>query len=59
LKEEFETVGQGWSNCGQRLDETLEILRDFWDDGYAEFHGRHYDFPVAAMFPVPLNRSRS
>ncbi len=56
LKEEFETVGQGWSNRGQRLDETLEILRDFWDDGYAEFHGRHYDFPRSAMFPVPTEQ---
>ncbi len=56
LKEEFEAMGQDFSNRGRRLDETLEILRDLWDDGYAEFHGEHYDFPRSAMFPVPSEK---
>jgi probable F420-dependent oxidoreductase len=53
LREEFETVGADWKTRGRRLDEMLEIMRDFWDDGYAEYHGRFHDFPESGMFPVP------
>jgi len=52
LKEEFEAVGQNFHNRGKRVDEMLTIIRDFWDDGYAEFHGEYYDFPRSGMFPV-------
>ena len=31
----------------------MAIVRDFWDDGFAEHHGPHFDFPRSAMFPVP------
>ena len=31
----------------------IAILRGFWDDGTTEFHGRHYDFGPASMFPKP------
>jgi probable F420-dependent oxidoreductase len=53
LREEFETVGEGWSTRGRRMDDMLDIMRDFWDDGYAEHHGTYYDFPRSGMFPVP------
>jgi len=56
LREEFETLGQDWASRGRRLDEILAILRDFWDNGYAEYHGQHYDFPRSGMFPVPPAR---
>jgi alkanesulfonate monooxygenase SsuD/methylene tetrahydromethanopterin reductase-like flavin-dependent oxidoreductase (luciferase family) len=53
LREEFETIGQGWSTRGRRFDEMLDVMRDIWDDGYAEYHGQYYDFPTTAVFPVP------
>jgi probable F420-dependent oxidoreductase len=53
LPEEFDTVGQDFPGRGRRMDEMLEIMRDFWDDGYAEYHGEFYDFPRSGMFPVP------
>jgi len=53
LQEEFETVGRAWSTRGRRMDEMLTIMQDFWDDGYAEFHGEFFDFPRSGMFPVP------
>jgi probable F420-dependent oxidoreductase len=56
LREEFETIGRDFSSRGRRTDEMLEIIRDFWDDGHAEFHGEHHDFPASAMFPVPTER---
>lgn len=53
LRDEFETVGEQWESRGHRMDEMLDILRDFWEDGYAEHHGQHYDFGRSGMFPVP------
>ena len=53
LRDEFEAVGEDFSTRGRRMDEILDIVRDFWDDGYAEHHGEFYDFPRSGMFPVP------
>jgi probable F420-dependent oxidoreductase len=56
LPEEFDTVGEEWSTRGRRFDEMLDIMRDFWDDGYAEYHGTYFDFPRSGMFPVPTQQ---
>jgi alkanesulfonate monooxygenase SsuD/methylene tetrahydromethanopterin reductase-like flavin-dependent oxidoreductase (luciferase family) len=53
LKEEFDAVGQGWQDRGRRMDEGLDIMVDFWKDGWAEMHGQHFDLPRSGMFPVP------
>ena len=55
LQEEFETVGRGWRDRGSRMDEMLDVMQDFWHDGYSERHGVHYDFPRSGMFPVPTD----
>lgn len=56
LAEEFEVLGRPFSSRGARFDEALEIICDFWDDGRAERHGGHFDFPASAMFPIPSAR---
>jgi probable F420-dependent oxidoreductase len=56
LKEEFAIVGEDFATRGARFDEALEIMRDFWEDGYAEYHGVHYDFPRSGMFPIPTEK---
>jgi probable F420-dependent oxidoreductase len=53
LKEEFATVGRGFSDRGSRFEEMLAIMTDFWHDGYAEYHGQHFDFDRSGMFPAP------
>jgi probable F420-dependent oxidoreductase len=53
LKEEFEIVGRGWTDRGKRMDEMLDIMVDFWEDGYAEFHGEKFGFDRSGMFPIP------
>ena len=35
------------------MDEMIEIMRQFWDGGVAEFHGEFYDFGPVSMFPAP------
>lgn len=53
MPEEFAAVGQEFDHRGTRTDEMFAIMKDFWDDGYAEFHGKHYDIPRMGMAPVP------
>lgn len=53
LREEIELLGFDPATRGRRTDEMIEILRRFWRDGVAEFHGEFYDFGPTAMFPVP------
>ena len=53
LLEEFAGVGTDPHNRGRRTDEMLEVIGDFWADGYAEHHGEFFDFPRSGMFPVP------
>jgi len=53
LREEFEALGRDPSTRGRRMDEMLDIVRDFWDDGWAEHHGEFFDFPRCSMLPAP------
>jgi len=56
LVEEMEVMGRDAAARGRRMDEMLAVIRDFWDDGYAELHGEFFDFGRSAMFPVPEQR---
>jgi probable F420-dependent oxidoreductase len=53
LEEEFSVIGSRFADRGARLDEALEVIEDFWQDGTARHSGTHYSFEEAAMFPVP------
>ena len=56
LPEEFALMGKDFRTRDARTDEMIDILRDLWDDGYAEYSGRFYRFGRCAMFPVPQQR---
>jgi probable F420-dependent oxidoreductase len=51
--EEMDVMGVDRRTRGRRVDEMLEIIADFWDDGYCEHHGDLFDLPLSAMFPIP------
>lgn len=53
IPEEFAWLGEDMHTRGKRLDEMIEILRAVLRPGFAEFHGRHYDFGPLAMCPAP------
>ena len=53
LREEIELLGFDPATRGRRTDEMIEILRRFWHDGVAEFHGEFFDFGPTGMFPTP------
>jgi probable F420-dependent oxidoreductase len=53
LAEEMEILGHPFAKRGARSDEMIEIMRRLWQDGSAEFHGEHFDFPKVYAEPVP------
>ncbi len=53
LREELELLGFDPATRGRRTDEMIEVLRRFWRDGVAEFHGEFYDFGPTGMYPMP------
>jgi probable F420-dependent oxidoreductase len=56
LKEEFDLLGKEWSDRGQRLEESLEMMVRLWNDPDPEFDGRFYQLPPAGLEPKPLTR---
>ncbi|MEZ5254880.1 MAG: LLM class F420-dependent oxidoreductase [Microthrixaceae bacterium] len=53
MREEFDVVGESFTNRGRRMDEMFEVLRAIWKGGFVEFHGEFYDFPAIEMRPAP------
>ncbi|MHB8670788.1 MAG: TIGR03619 family F420-dependent LLM class oxidoreductase [Acidimicrobiales bacterium] len=53
MREEFDQLGQDFSNRGRRLDEMIELLRLLWRGGMQEYHGTWYDFEPLQISPVP------
>jgi probable F420-dependent oxidoreductase len=53
LREEIALLGHDPASRGKRMDEMIQILRGFWDDGTTEFHGEFFDFGPTSMYPKP------
>jgi probable F420-dependent oxidoreductase len=53
MPEEFKWLSEDMASRGPRLDEMMEIIRRCLSPGWAEFHGKHYDFDKLLMSPVP------
>src|SRR6218665_4099760 len=53
MPEEFTWLGENMKTRGGRLDEGIEIIRRCLSDGWAEFHGKHYQFERLVMHPRP------
>jgi probable F420-dependent oxidoreductase len=53
MREEFELMGQDFSNRGRRLDEMIQALRELWKGGWVGWHGAYYDIPELMLEPHP------
>jgi alkanesulfonate monooxygenase SsuD/methylene tetrahydromethanopterin reductase-like flavin-dependent oxidoreductase (luciferase family) len=42
-----------WASRGQRMDESVAILRGLAAGGYFEYHGKVFDLPPVKIAPVP------
>jgi len=52
-REEFELMGQDFTDRGRRTDEALDLLRALWQPGWTSFDGPHYPTPRLTMEPTP------
>ena len=52
-REDYEVLGVDWSSRGQRMDESIAILRGLTAGGYFEYHGQVFDLPPVKIAPVP------
>lgn len=52
-REEFDQLGQDFTNRGRRLEEMVEVLRSLWRGGFVEHRGPYYDFDPLQIAPVP------
>lgn len=54
LREEFEWIGERFSDRGRRADAIITALRRLWRDDVVEHHDEHYDFGPLICNPKPL-----
>jgi probable F420-dependent oxidoreductase len=52
-REDYDVLGVDWAGRGQRLDESIAILRGLAAGGYFEHHGKIFDLPPVQIAPVP------
>jgi alkanesulfonate monooxygenase SsuD/methylene tetrahydromethanopterin reductase-like flavin-dependent oxidoreductase (luciferase family) len=52
-REDYDVLGVDWASRGQRMDESVAILRGLAAGGYFEFHGKVFDLPPVKITPVP------
>lgn len=53
MREEYELLGQEFSNRGKRLDEMIPALRALWQGGWVSWRGEHYQVPEMMIEPHP------
>lgn len=53
MREEFEMLGQPFSNRGRRLNEMIPALRALWQGGWVSWEGEHYRVPEVMIEPHP------
>jgi probable F420-dependent oxidoreductase len=52
-REDYDVMGVPWARRGQRMDESLAVLRGLSAGGFFEFRGEVYDVPAIKIAPVP------
>jgi probable F420-dependent oxidoreductase len=52
-REDYDVLGVDWAGRGQRMDESIAILRGLAAGGYFEHHGTSFDLPAVKIAPVP------
>ncbi len=53
MREEYELMGQDFTNRGKRLDEMIPALREMWRGGWVSWSGEHYQVPEMMIEPHP------
>ena len=56
LPVEFRALGLPIEKRGPMTDEFLTVLKQLWQGGPQEFHGRYCDFPAVTLDPSPIQQ---
>ena len=52
-REDYNIIGADWAGRGQRLDDSIVILRGLAAGGYFEYQGKTFTLPAIKIAPVP------
>ena len=52
-REDYDIIGVDWASRGQRMDESIAILRGLAAGGYFEYQGKSFTLPPVKIAPVP------
>ena len=56
LAEEFEALGEKFSERGSRTREYLQVMKAVWQEEAASFEGKYFSFPDLYALPLPVQR---
>ena len=56
LKEEFDVLGENFSERGQRTREYIKIMKALWQGGPIGFEGQFFQFPAVHAVPTPVRK---
>ncbi|HZQ36367.1 MAG TPA: TIGR03619 family F420-dependent LLM class oxidoreductase, partial [Dehalococcoidia bacterium] len=56
LQEETAIMGGDFDHRWGQTREAILAMKQLWENGAGEFHGKHYDFPPVLSYPQPLQR---
>ncbi len=56
LAEEFEALGEKFSERGPRTREYLRVMKAVWQEDAASFDGKYFSFPDLYAFPLPVQK---
>ena len=56
MEEEFNLIGQSYSNRGKRLLEMVRLMRRCWSGDVVDFDGEFYKVSGFQMYPLPIKR---
>ena len=55
-KSEYEALDENFRTRGRRLEEGIQLLRQYWEDEHVNFDGKYYQVDEIAMEPKPPQR---
>ncbi len=56
LKEEFDALGEQFSERAARTREYLQVMKAMWAGETASFQGKYFSFPTLHTNPIPVQR---
>ena len=56
MAEEFEALGEKFSERGGRTREYLQVMKAVWQEEAASFEGKYFSFPDLYAMPLPIQK---